>query len=446
MKNFIFKEGCLTTNHIPFRIHHVDVPHPAKAALTPASAEILWQKMVELSTWYCKHACSFQVMEPPDETPNQARLMDEMLKLQEKIHREIAPIDVSHSSDCLACDLIEAAVLIPVWGFCVSLPVFPHPSMMAVLNHGIYRSFFVSQGRDTSEKAVTERQNWNLDFDNRMSSLSADDNRDFIPPDTDTEPNDQDKIDNYFLRQKESVFKCHYKTKQGREYTCCIEKALAGFSEYEPLDKIEQNDIPLAFRLEREGRDTWDTLSRIQPVFQEAYRLRRLSKLQPSTLPTSLESVDEMSGITCPEGTQWEHIVIRFRKEDTVVVKFLTNGQEEVCSMQRMGMANERNNYPTKKWELLKLFAEYRGHLTFAHLKADPSLKSQKQQLDKGLREFFGLSDTAFRKPKPNRTFNVKLDSEELNRQRISRADAGAYDHKGYVTRFQIMDSGERFK
>ena len=63
-----------------------------------------------------------------------------------------------------------------------------------------------------------------------------------------------------------------------------------------------------------------------------------------------------------------------------------------------MGMANKRNDQPTKQWELLQLLAEHRGELTWSDFGADRKIEHRRQLLARQLREFFGIEGDPFDK------------------------------------------------
>ena len=64
----------------------------------------------------------------------------------------------------------------------------------------------------------------------------------------------------------------------------------------------------------------------------------------------------------------------------------------------QMGMGNQRNDLPTRQWELLQLFAKHRGELTWSDFGADPRNEHRRLILSKHLREFFGLDGDPFDK------------------------------------------------
>jgi len=78
-----------------------------------------------------------------------------------------------------------------------------------------------------------------------------------------------------------------------------------------------------------------------------------------------------------------------------------------------MGMANLRNQKPTKQWELLKTLSACHGFLHWGIRSADKTHQKQVQTLNDKLKRFF------------------KIEGESIE-----------WEDKGYKTRFHIKPSG----
>jgi hypothetical protein len=59
-------------------------------------------------------------------------------------------------------------------------------------------------------------------------------------------------------------------------------------------------------------------------------------------------------------------------------------------------MASKRNDQPTKQWELLQLFAEHDGELTWNSPAAERKNEHRRLALARQLRAFFGIGGDPF--------------------------------------------------
>jgi hypothetical protein len=95
-----------------------------------------------------------------------------------------------------------------------------------------------------------------------------------------------------------------------------------------------------------------------------------------------------------PPGARWEEVSIRFITQHQVHVR--VRDEAGPYEHTQMGMANSRNDQPTKQWELLQLFAESRGELTWESAGADRRNEHRRQLLARQLRAFFGIEGDPF--------------------------------------------------
>jgi hypothetical protein len=95
-----------------------------------------------------------------------------------------------------------------------------------------------------------------------------------------------------------------------------------------------------------------------------------------------------------PPGARWEEVSIRFITQHQVHIR--VRGAADTYEHTQMGMANKRNDLPTKQWELLQLFAENRGELTWNSPGADRRHEHRRLILARELRSFFGIEDDPF--------------------------------------------------
>ncbi len=95
-----------------------------------------------------------------------------------------------------------------------------------------------------------------------------------------------------------------------------------------------------------------------------------------------------------PPGATWEQVSIRFRDGHTVSIAAM--GQSGVCGYADLGMSSGKNSTPTKQWDLLRIFAQEGGVLTWGSRKASPKHRKQKQILAASLQQFFGIAGDPF--------------------------------------------------
>ncbi|MGH6895150.1 MAG: hypothetical protein ACREJ5_01180 [Geminicoccaceae bacterium] len=97
-----------------------------------------------------------------------------------------------------------------------------------------------------------------------------------------------------------------------------------------------------------------------------------------------------------PAGARWEEVSIRFINQHQVHVR--VRDEASAYEHTQMGMANSRNDQPTKQWELLQLFAENRGELTWDSPGADRKNAHRRLALARQFREFFGIDGDPFQR------------------------------------------------
>jgi hypothetical protein len=95
-----------------------------------------------------------------------------------------------------------------------------------------------------------------------------------------------------------------------------------------------------------------------------------------------------------PPEARWEEVTIRFITQHQVHIR--VRGAGGTYEHTQMGMASRRNDQPTKQWELLQLFAEHRGELTWRDFGADPNNQHRRLFLARQLRAFFGIDGDPF--------------------------------------------------
>jgi hypothetical protein len=139
-----------------------------------------------------------------------------------------------------------------------------------------------------------------------------------------------------------------------------------------------------AVAIDESGR--WVTQRPPAELFRE-FRVAILGE-QPTSAP--------VVQFPTPAGARWEEITIRFITQHQVHIR--VRGAGGTYEHTQMGMANQRNDQPTKQWELLQLFAQHRGELTWSDFGADRRNEHRRQILARQLREFFRIGGDPFHK------------------------------------------------
>ncbi|MCE7975494.1 MAG: hypothetical protein DYG92_14425 [Leptolyngbya sp. PLA1] len=107
-----------------------------------------------------------------------------------------------------------------------------------------------------------------------------------------------------------------------------------------------------------------------------------------------LQATANTARFPTPPGATWPEVRIRFLDGHTVAVQVRDRSGRH--GFADMGMVNSKNNTPTVAWELLRAFAEERGHLTWSSRKASADNRKRKQTLADRLRAFFGIDEDPF--------------------------------------------------
>jgi len=95
-----------------------------------------------------------------------------------------------------------------------------------------------------------------------------------------------------------------------------------------------------------------------------------------------------------PADAKWKDVTIRFVDGHTVSVK--VKDQTGVFHYAQMGTADGRSSKPTKQWELLRLFTENNGLLTWGNRGANRRNQKRRENLGDDLRAFFRIDGDPF--------------------------------------------------
>lgn len=90
-----------------------------------------------------------------------------------------------------------------------------------------------------------------------------------------------------------------------------------------------------------------------------------------------------------PKGSSWADVDIKFVDGETVTAK--VGDQSGRYLYTEMGMIDGRDKKPTKQWELLRVFAQNQGVLTWSSAGASPRNQKRREVLAENLKEFFGI-------------------------------------------------------
>ncbi len=95
-----------------------------------------------------------------------------------------------------------------------------------------------------------------------------------------------------------------------------------------------------------------------------------------------------------PAGATWAMLRIRFVDGHRVAVS--VGGEAQTLNYTQMGMADGRNGNPTKQWELLRVFADGHGTLTWGSKGASRDNQKRKDKLADDLKAFFRIAGEPF--------------------------------------------------
>lgn len=95
-----------------------------------------------------------------------------------------------------------------------------------------------------------------------------------------------------------------------------------------------------------------------------------------------------------PSGSTWGDVHMHFDNNHVVNIRVKT--ASGTCDFSKMGMVNRTNGKPSKQWELLLVFRDGRGALTWENSQAHRRNKKRKQLLAESLQRFFRIDGDPF--------------------------------------------------
>jgi hypothetical protein len=104
------------------------------------------------------------------------------------------------------------------------------------------------------------------------------------------------------------------------------------------------------------------------------------------------EPKPQNQSLDVPPGTTWNSVQIHFIDYETIRVS--TPGSSGIFHYTQLGMANSRNAKPVKQWQLLRIYADNHGVLTWRDSGAAQNVKKQTQELNKKLIASLGIEGT----------------------------------------------------
>jgi hypothetical protein len=96
-----------------------------------------------------------------------------------------------------------------------------------------------------------------------------------------------------------------------------------------------------------------------------------------------------------PAGATWTMLRIRFIDGHRVAIS--VGGAAQTFNYTQMGMADGRNGNPTKQWELLRVFADGHGTLTWGSKGASRDNQKRRDKLVENLKSFFRIDGEPIR-------------------------------------------------
>jgi hypothetical protein len=177
------------------------------------------------------------------------------------------------------------------------------------------------------------------------------------------------------------------------------------------LDSIEKSfRVPLLVKPNEYNKilqfvEVFETNQSLTINFPETERIHKAHK--KNITPLSL-----------PPNTKWEHIIIQFLDYDRVVIK-APNGFSKKVNFREMGFEDERGKKPNVQWKFFYNLALLRGDLTwtFASYRrrvdsrplSTPKAKKWKQRLSDALKDFFLIDGDPFYDYKRQKAYKTKF-------------------------------------
>jgi hypothetical protein len=174
------------------------------------------------------------------------------------------------------------------------------------------------------------------------------------------------------------------------------------------IQKIQFWEPPIAknFKEHENGID----MELILPDFQR-FR-KRFSN--PQTAYSSYR-MGKVIPLQLPDGTKWEHIMIKFLNGNDVKITLANDSDfQHVATYNEMGLRNNKSKMPDKQWELLLALTQSDGSISWntvsnLPLKMMNNLKTRKKLLSMGLKAYFQIKDDPFFQYNTENGYKLKM-------------------------------------
>lgn len=156
--------------------------------------------------------------------------------------------------------------------------------------------------------------------------------------------------------------------------------------------------------IKRKGDDHFEI-----EVFPEEFKKILRQFANPRTAFNSYR-LTALFPIKLPEGTRWEHIIIKFKNGHDVQITLKNKDDfEYIANYKEMGFQNSKKLLPNVQWKLLEALSKNNGAFSWDNPDASLLIKKRKQLLAQQLRDYFQLDDDPFEVYKREKEYKLKL-------------------------------------
>jgi hypothetical protein len=165
-------------------------------------------------------------------------------------------------------------------------------------------------------------------------------------------------------------------------------------------------------------------------VFKEKFQEIRQQFSNPK-MAFDLYRLKSINPIALPEGTKWEHVIIKFLNGNDAKITLRNKPDfNRIISFGEMGFRNKKSQKPNEQWYLLMLFAK-RGGAIFWEKKSNlkiqeiNNLKTHKKLLSQTLKNLFRLEGDPFFRYNTEDGYKIKINliPEKPERLRPEKRD-----------------------
>lgn len=189
---------------------------------------------------------------------------------------------------------------------------------------------------------------------------------------------------------------------------------------YEFQEPDERKFIPnkaTQFGIIKKIEKNWRGISNIKQsgdylnfdVHKEAFKKFRKAFKNPKASFQTYK-LSKINSILLPEGTNWEHVMIKFLDRHNIEIKLRNDKAFRVVgNFKDFGLENERKLVPNLQWLFLELLAKRNGRITWEDSEASQTRRKQKELLAKSLKAYFQIDEDPFLNYRKEHAYELKF-------------------------------------